>query len=126
MSPCPCRIPEAQPIYKPSILKVIDNDILLLLLPAISTGKLLPLAQPQIQPALHPLAAAGTRTWRFACFGRTRLFHVGRGRYVACDTCHTFVFVGRNLMGSWRLANEDIWRNTCRSIEGYEEVEVPG
>ena len=55
----------------------------------------------------------------------TRLFNIGRGHYVACDTCRTFVFVGSNLLSSWRLENEDVWRRNSRSIEGYEEVEIP-
>ena len=55
----------------------------------------------------------------------TRLFNIGRGHYVACDTCRSFLFVGSNLMGSWRLESEDTWRNNSRSIEGYEEVEMP-
>ena len=55
----------------------------------------------------------------------TRLFNIGRGHYIACDTCRSFLFVGSNLMGSWRLESEDTWRNNSRSIEGYEEVEMP-
>ena len=55
----------------------------------------------------------------------TRLFNIGRGHYVACDSCRTFVFVGSNLMSSWRQENEDTWRCNSRSIEGYEEVSFP-
>ena len=55
----------------------------------------------------------------------TRLFNIGRGHYVACDTCRTFVFVGSNLLSSWRLENEDVWKSNCQSIEGYEEVGIP-
>ena len=55
----------------------------------------------------------------------TRLFNIGRGHYVACDSCRTFVFVGSNLMSSWRREKEDTWRRNSRSIEGYEEVNFP-
>ena len=54
-----------------------------------------------------------------------RLFNIGRGHYVACDACRTFMFVGSNLLSSWRQENEDVWRRNSRSIEGYEEVEIP-
>ena len=56
----------------------------------------------------------------------TRLFNIGRCHYVACDTCRTFVFVGSNLMSSWRLENQDVWDRNRHSIAGYEDVEVPG
>lgn len=52
----------------------------------------------------------------------TRLFNIGRGHYVACDTCRSFIFVGSNLMSSWRKESEDNWRHNARSIEGYTEV----
>ena len=29
-----------------------------------------------------------------------RLFNIGRGHFVACDTCRTYVAVGSNLMSS--------------------------
>ncbi len=56
---------------------------------------------------------------------KTRLFNIGRGHYVACDTCRTFISVGSNLMSSWRLENKDIWESNCRSIEGYEDIDNP-
>ena len=55
----------------------------------------------------------------------TRLFNIGRGHYIACDTCRTFMFVGSNLMSSWRQENKNVWRRNSRSIEGYEEVKIP-
>ena len=55
----------------------------------------------------------------------TRLFNIHRGHYVACDTCRTFICVGANLMSSWRRENENVWKRNVRSIEGYEEVEMP-
>ena len=54
----------------------------------------------------------------------TRLFNIGRGHYVACDKCRRFVFVGSNLMGSWRDEDRAVWEENCRSIEGYEEVGI--
>ena len=56
----------------------------------------------------------------------TRLFNIGRGHYVACDRCRRFVFVGSNLMSSWRKEDRAVWRENGRSIEGYEEAGVPG
>jgi len=53
----------------------------------------------------------------------TRLFNIGRGHFVACDRCHTFVSVGSNLMSSWREESEDIWRANSESVEGYEFIE---
>jgi len=50
----------------------------------------------------------------------TRLFNIGRGHFVACDICRTFIFVGSNLMSSWREETEDIWRANSDSVEGYE------
>jgi len=52
----------------------------------------------------------------------SRLFNIGRGHYVACDTCRTFVFVGSNLMSSWREEQRGTWQRNRDSIEGYEEV----
>ena len=54
----------------------------------------------------------------------TRLFNIGRGHYVACDECRSYVFVGSNLMSSWRQENEDAWRRNSRIIKGYEEVDI--
>jgi len=49
----------------------------------------------------------------------TRLFNIGRGHYVACDTCRSFVFVGANLMSSWRQENKEVWEDNYRSVKGY-------
>lgn len=49
----------------------------------------------------------------------TRLFNIGRGHFVACDTCRTYVFVGSNLMSGWREENEAIWRRNHESVRGY-------
>ena len=32
----------------------------------------------------------------------TRLFNIGRGHFVACDKCRTYIHVGSNLMSNWR------------------------
>jgi len=53
----------------------------------------------------------------------TRLFNIGRGHFVACDRCHTYLFVGSNLMSGWRQENEDIWRKNRRSVKGYRFLE---
>ena len=54
----------------------------------------------------------------------TRFFNIGRGHYLACDVCRTFIFVGSNLVSCWRQENEDVWEANSRSIEGYEEVDA--
>jgi len=51
----------------------------------------------------------------------TRLFNIGRGHYVACDKCRSYVFVGSNLMSCWRQENKDIWQDNYESIKGYKE-----
>jgi len=53
----------------------------------------------------------------------TRLFNIGRGHFVACDQCRTYLHVGSNLMSSWRQESEAIWRRNNDSVEGYELVE---
>jgi hypothetical protein len=53
----------------------------------------------------------------------TRLFNIGRGHYVACDKCRMYIFVGANLISSWREENEYIWQANYDSVEGYEFVE---
>jgi len=53
----------------------------------------------------------------------TRLFNIGRGHFVACDTCRTYIFVGSNLMSTWRQENEAVWKRNSESVEGYELVE---
>jgi len=52
-----------------------------------------------------------------------RLFNIGRGHFVACDECCTYVFVGSNLMSSWRREAEELWRRNSESVEGYEFIE---
>jgi len=54
----------------------------------------------------------------------TRFFNIGRGHYMACDVCRTFIFLGSNLVSCWRQENEDVWKANNRNIEGYEEVGV--
>jgi len=54
-----------------------------------------------------------------------RFFNIGRGHYVACDVCRTFMFLGSNLLSSWRQEDEGIWRANCESLAGYEEVDIP-
>jgi len=49
-----------------------------------------------------------------------RLFNIGRGHFVACDTCRTYMLLGSNLTGSWRHEDEAIWRSNSDSVEGYE------
>jgi len=53
----------------------------------------------------------------------TRLFNIGRGHFVACDSCRTYIFVGSNLMSCWREENKDIWQRNSDSVEGYEFIE---
>ena len=53
----------------------------------------------------------------------TRLFNIGRGHYVACDVCRTYVFVGSNLMSCWWKENEAIWQRNHASVEGYRMLE---
>jgi len=52
-----------------------------------------------------------------------RLFNIGRGHFVACDSCRTFLHVGSNLMSNWREETEDIWRRNSQSISGYRFIE---
>jgi hypothetical protein len=51
-----------------------------------------------------------------------RLFNIGRGHFVACDKCRTYIFLGSNLMGSWREENEGIWRKNSDSVKGYKFI----
>ena len=53
---------------------------------------------------------------------KTRLFNIGRGHYVACDTCRSYVFVGSNLMSCWRQENKDIWQQNYDSVKGYKFI----
>lgn len=52
-----------------------------------------------------------------------RLFNIGRGHFVACDGCRTFIMVGSNLMSSWRAETEDNWRDNRESVAGYSFTE---
>jgi hypothetical protein len=54
---------------------------------------------------------------------KTRLFNIGRGHYIACDECKTYIFVGANLMSNWRQESKDIWQDNYDSVEGYEFIE---
>ena len=49
---------------------------------------------------------------------KTRLFNLGRGHYVACDMCRTYIFVGANLISCWRQENKDIWQANYDSVRG--------
>jgi hypothetical protein len=51
------------------------------------------------------------------------MFNIGRGHYVACDTCRSYIFVGSNLTSCWRHENMDIWQENYDRIEGYRFVE---
>jgi len=53
----------------------------------------------------------------------TRLFNIGRGHFVACDRCRTYLHVGSNLMSNWRQESEAIWQRNNDSVKGYELVE---
>jgi hypothetical protein len=52
-----------------------------------------------------------------------RLFNIGGGHFVACDECRTYIFVGSNLMSTWRQETEDVWRRNSDSVEGYGFIE---
>ena len=57
------------------------------------------------------------------CHGHdVRFFNLGRGHYVACDTCKSYIFVGSNLISGWREENEDIWQANYDSVKGYEFI----
>ena len=53
---------------------------------------------------------------------RTRLFNLGRGHYIACDKCSSYIFVGANLMRFWREENEGVWQKNYYSVKGYKFV----
>ena len=53
---------------------------------------------------------------------KTRLFNIGRGHYVACDECRSYIFVGSNLMSGWRQENKDIWQSNYDSVKGYKFI----
>ncbi len=52
-----------------------------------------------------------------------RLFNLGRGHYVACDICRTYVYVGSNLTSNWRRENKEIWEKNYRSVRGYRFIQ---
>ena len=54
---------------------------------------------------------------------KTRLFNIGRGHYVACDKCRTYILAGSNLMSNWRTENKDIWQANSDSIDGYKQID---
>ena len=57
------------------------------------------------------------------CFGhKTRLFNIGRGHYIACDECKSYIFVGSNLMSNWRQEDRDIWQENYDSVKGYKFI----
>ncbi|MBN2269966.1 MAG: hypothetical protein JXN61_05085 [Sedimentisphaerales bacterium] len=53
---------------------------------------------------------------------RVRLFNIGRGHYIACDECKSYIFVGSNLMSCWRRENRDIWQENYDSVKGYKFI----
>lgn len=53
---------------------------------------------------------------------QTRLFNIGRGHYIACDECHSYVFVDANLMSCWRRENQGIWQQNHDSVKGYRFI----
>ena len=54
---------------------------------------------------------------------KVRMFNIGRGHFIACDKCKTYIFVGSNLIGSWREENKDIWRKNSDSVKDYKFIE---
>lgn len=54
---------------------------------------------------------------------RIWFFNIGRGHFGACDSCRTEMFLGGNLVSSWREETEDVWRKNGESVAGYEFVE---
>ena len=65
------------------------------------------------------------------CFGEVRcvhghpvrLFNIRRGHWVACDRCRTYIYVGSNLMSSWRSETEAIWRANDESIVSSPNIQ---
>jgi len=53
---------------------------------------------------------------------KTRLFNIGRGHYIACDECRTYIFVGSNLTNCWRQENKEIWQKNYNSVKGYKLI----
>lgn len=54
---------------------------------------------------------------------KTRLFNIGRGHYIACDECRSYIFVGSNLTSGWRRENKRIWQKNCDSVKGYKFIQ---
>lgn len=50
---------------------------------------------------------------------RTRLFNIGRGHFVACDVCRSYVFVGANLMSGWRQEDARLWHKNYSRVKRY-------
>ena len=73
--------------------------------------------------------AANFDRWECFCDVRcfyghaTRLFNIHRGHYVACDKCRTYMFVGSNLMSSWRWENRETWQRNRESVGEYRLVQ---
>jgi hypothetical protein len=44
--------------------------------------------------------------------------------FVACDECQTYMFVGSNLMSSWRGENDDVWIRNWNRVKRYKEIQV--
>ena len=53
---------------------------------------------------------------------QTRLFNIGRGHYVACDKCRSYIFVGSNFTSCWRWENRDIWQKNYDTANGYKFI----
>ena len=51
-----------------------------------------------------------------------RFFNISRGHYAACDKCRTFIFLGSNLISSWKQENEGIWQVNYNSVKDYKEI----
>jgi len=51
-----------------------------------------------------------------------RLFNIGRAHYAACDRCRSYLFLGSNLMSSWRHENKDIWQANTNKVKAYQFV----
>ena len=52
-----------------------------------------------------------------------RMFNIGRGHFVACDKCRTYISVGANLKSDWRQENKEIWHKNSDSVRGYKFLE---
>ena len=52
-----------------------------------------------------------------------RMFNIGRGHFIACDKCKTYIFVGSNLLRCWREENKEIWQKNSDSVKGYRFIE---